>query len=119
MSNIDTMDLVELEDRNVDVLVLLSEWETLVDELSEKEVALYQWKTVYQIKADEIISNTDFKALYGANNQKVRDNHIRNELSDWYENIKDLEFSIDYITRRISYLRELIRCKRVIMEAEQ
>ena len=63
MSNIDTMDLVELEDRNVDVMVLLNEWETLVDELSEKEIALYQWKECYQIKADEIIGNTDFKAL--------------------------------------------------------
>ena len=113
MSNIDTMDLVELEDRNGDVLVLLSEWETLVDELSEKEVALYQWKTVYQIKADEIIGNTDFKALYGANNQKVRDNHVKTELSDWYSIIKELEFSIDWIARRISFLKELIRTKRV------
>ena len=118
MSNIDTMDLVELEDRNVDVMVLLNEWEDLVDELSEKEIALYQWKECYQIKADEIISNTDFKALYGANNQKVRDNHVKEELRDWYDNIKDLEFSIDYIARRISFLKELIRTKRVLMEVK-
>ena len=118
MSNIDTMDLVELEDRNVDVLVLLSEWEDLVDELSEKEIALYQWKECYQIKADEIIANTDFKALYGANNQKVRDNHVKTELSDWYSIIKELEFSIDWIARRISFLRELIRTKTVLMEVK-
>ena len=96
---------------------ILNEWENLIEELSQKEIALYEWKQVYNVKAEEITAHTDFKAIYGANNQKVRDNHIRNELSDWYENIKDLEFSIDYITRRISYLRELIRCKRVIMEA--
>ena len=115
MSNIDTMDLVELEDRNVDVMVLLNEWETLVDELSEKEIALYQWKECYQIKADEIIGNTDFKALYEANNQKVRDNHVKTELSDWHDTIKELEFSIDWIGRRISFLRELVKTKRVLM----
>ena len=96
---------------------ILNEWENLIEELSNKEIALYEWKQVYNIKSEEIIAHTDFKAIYGANNQKVRDNHVRNELTDWYENIKDLEFSIDYITRRISYLRELIKCKRVIMEA--
>ncbi len=118
MSNIDTMDLVELEEHNKDVLVLLGEWEDLVDELSEKELALYQWKTVYQIKADEIIGNTDFKALYGANNQKVRDNHVKTELSDWHDTIKELEFSVDWIGRCISFLRELIRTKRVLMEVK-
>ena len=118
MSNIDTMDLVELEDRNCDVMVLLSEWEDLVDELSEKEIALYEWKSVYQIKADEIGAVTDFKKLYGANNQKVRDNHVKTELSDWYNTIKELEFSIDWIGRRISFLRELIRTKRALMEVK-
>jgi mRNA-degrading endonuclease HigB of HigAB toxin-antitoxin module len=95
---------------------ILNEWENLIEELSQKEIALYEWKQVYNIKSEEITAHTDFKAIYGANNQKVRDNHVRNELADWYENIKDLEFSIDYITRRISYLRELVKCKRTIME---
>ena len=102
-----------------DIEDMLIEWETLVDELSEKEIALYQWKTVYQIKADEIIGNTDFKSLYGANNQKVRDNHVKTELSDWHDTIKELEFSIDWIARRISFLRELVRTKRVLMEVKQ
>ena len=97
---------------------LLSEWEGLVNELSEKEIALYEWKTVYQIRAEEIIQNTDFKALYGANNQKVRDQHVKNELADWYDIIKELEFSIDWISRRIRFLRELVRYKSTIMEVE-
>ncbi len=115
MSNIDVMDLVEMEDKmNIDVL--LSEWESLINELSEKEVALYEWKEIYQIKAMEIEQNTNFKELYGANNQKVRDQHVRNELSDWYDTITDLEFSINYIARRISFLRELVRYKRSLLE---
>lgn len=118
MSNIDVMDLVEMEDKmNIDVL--LGEWESLINELSDKEIALYQWKSVYQIKADEIVAVTDFKALYGANNQKVRDNHVKQELSDWYDTITDLEFSINYIARRISFLKELIKTKRVLMEVKQ
>ena len=95
---------------------LLEHWENLIEELSNKEIALYKWKEIYEIKANEIIEHTDFKELYGANNQKVRDNHVRNELSDWYENIKDLEFSINYLSRRIGYLKELIRTKRSLME---
>ena len=118
MSNLDTMDLVALEDRN-GLLENLSEWSRLVTELSEKEIALYHWKEVYNVKSEEIIANTDFKALYGANNQKVRDNHVKSELSDWYDNIKELEFSIDYLVRRISYLKELIRTKRMLMEIKE
>ena len=96
----------------------LREWEELVNELSEKEIALFKWKEVYEIRAMEIENNTDFKELYGKNNEKVRREHIKNELADWYYTIKDLEFSIAYITRRISFLRELVKCKRTLIEAK-
>ena len=118
MSNIDVMDLVEREDKS-NLELLLNEWEQYIDELSEKEVALYQWKSVYNVKADEIIANTDFKALYGANNQKVRDQHVKEELRDWHNTIKELEFSINWLTHRISYMRELIKTKRVLLEVKQ
>ena len=97
---------------------ILCEWEELTNELTQKEIALFKWKEIYEIKANEIIEHTDFKELYGANNQKVRDNHVRNELQDWYDTIKELEFSINYITRRISFLRELVKCKRVLIQAK-
>lgn len=97
---------------------LLIEWEDLINELSQKEVALFQWKECYNIKSEEIIKETDFKELYGKNNEGIRKQHVRNELTDWYDTIKDLEFSIAYIERRISYLRELIRTKRMIYEAQ-
>ena len=96
----------------------LREWEELVNELSEKEIALFKWKEVYEIRAMEIENNTNFKELYGKNNEKVRREHIKNELSDWHYIIKDLEFSIAYITRRISFLRELVKCKRTLIEAK-
>ena len=96
----------------------LNEWETLINELSEKEIALYEWKTIYNAKATEIEKTTDFKSIYGKNNAEVRKQHIRNELTDWYDTIKDLEFSISYITNRITYLKELIRTQRTLMEVK-
>ena len=83
----------------------MREWDELIHELSDKEVALFKWKEIYEVKANEIIEHTDFKELYGANNQKVRDNHVRNEL-------------IAYIERRISFLRELVKCKRVLLDVK-
>ena len=97
----------------------LEEWSKLVTELSSKEIALYKWKEWYNVKSEEIIQNTDFKELYGKNNEKVRKEHVKQELSEWYETIKGLEFSIDYLNRRIIYLKELIRTKRTIMEVKE
>lgn len=96
----------------------LNEYENLIKELSEKEIALYQWKEVYDINARKIEVTTNFKEIYGKNNAEVRKQHIKEELRDWHDNIKELEFSIDYVARRISFLKELIRTKRTLMEVK-
>ena len=121
MSNLNEEDIAKAleNESNIEVLELLTEWEDLVDELSETEIALFKWKEIYNIKALEIENNTDFKSLYGKNNEKIRKEHIKNELSEWHYNIKDLEFSIDWISRRISLLRETVKVKRVLLEAER
>lgn len=129
MSNLNEEEIAEIIEKwNVgeiivpygdDITDYLSEWENLIEELSVKEVLLYKKKEDYQVKSDEIIKTTDFKELYGANNQTVRNNHVRNVLSADYELIKDLEFSISFIGRRMSFLKELIRVKRVLMEVKQ
>ena len=49
MSNIDTMDLVALEDRN-GLLLNLEEWSRLVTELSEKEVASFLKRNGWDLK---------------------------------------------------------------------
>ena len=94
------------------------EWDNLINELSEKELALVEWKHVYEVKAQEIEDTTDFKALYGRNNADIRKLHIKNELKDWSNTITDLEISIAWITRRISFLRELVKCKRVLLDVK-
>lgn len=96
----------------------LREWESLINELSEKELALIEWKEIYEIKAQSIEDETDFKALYGRNNADIRKLHIKQELKEWSNTITDLEISINWITRRISFLRELVKCKRTLIEVQ-
>ena len=97
---------------DVSVEDLLAEWEDLLLELSQKEVKLYKTKEAYLIAEADIVNNTDFKALYGANNQKVRDNHVKNELSDMVSDMKALEFGINWIRSYIPLLKEVVRCKQ-------
>ena len=129
MSNLNEQEIAEImENGNVGEIVVpygdditdyLSEWENLIEELSVKEVLLYKKKEAYQVMSDKIIEETNFKEIYGKNNAEVRKTHVKNELMTEYETIKALEFSVDWIGRRISFLRELIRVKRTIMESKQ
>ena len=96
---------------DVPVEELLMKWEDLVNELSDKEVELYRLKEAYLIAEADIVNNTNFKELYGANNQKVRDNHVKNELSDMVSDMKALEFGIAWIRSYIPLLKEVIRVK--------
>ena len=75
----------------------LHEWENLINELSEKELALIEWKEIYEIKAQSIEDETDFKAIYGRNNADIRKLHIKQELKEWSNTITDLEISIAWI----------------------
>ena len=97
----------------------LYEYSSLIEELSTKEIKLFKLKEEYQTESDKIIAETDFKELYGKNNAEVRKNHVKEELKGWYLEIKDLEFSIDYISRRIGYLKELIRTKRLLLGVKE
>lgn len=124
MSNIDTMDLVELEDRqlhsiNLSMNDLLVEWEDLLEELSEKEIELTYLKEKIFEKEQLIINETDFKEVYGKNNADVRRNHLLSLMKTDYDNRNTLELSVDWLNRRISFLRELVRTKRVLMEVKQ
>ena len=117
MSNIDTMDLVELEDKKVRSIELpltdlLCEWEDLLEELSEKEIELTYLKEKIFEKEQLIINETDFKEVYGKNNADVRRNHLLSLMKTDYDNRNTLELSVDYCKRRISFIRELIKCKR-------
>ena len=97
----------------------LMEWKNLIEELSRKEVLLYKKKEAYQVMSDKIISETNFKEIYGKNNAEVRKTHVKSKLAGEFDEIKELEFSVNHMGRRISYLKELIRTKRVLMEVKR
>lgn len=129
MSNLNEEEIAEIMEKgNVGEIVVpygdditdyLTEWENLIEELSVKEVLLYKKKEAYQVMSDKIIAETNFKELYGKNNESVRKNHVKDELSDIVSELKTLEFSIDYIKRRISFLKQLIHTKTVLLEVKE
>lgn len=92
------------------------EWENLIDELSRKEVEYYMLKETYNTLSEDIIATTDFKELYGKNNETVRKNHVKHELADIVKDLKTYEFSINYLTRRISFLKAMTYMKIGMVE---
>ena len=94
------------------------EWNQLIEELSDKEINLFYKKEAYQVASDKIIEETDFKELYGKNNQDIRKQHVKKELKNEYAEIKDLEFSIDFLKRRITFLKYLVRAKTATLGVE-
>ena len=97
---------------DIPVDVLLMEWEDLVTELSAKEVAYFNLKEYYESESHHLETTVDFKELYGKNNADVRKHHIKMELSDVYDEMKDLEFGINWIRQYIPLLKEVIRSKQ-------
>lgn len=93
------------------------EWEVAIEELKVKETERINLKETYSQLEQEIIDNTDFKELYGANNQKVRDNHVRNELKDLIDKKHDLELRINYLIRRIDFIKSLMRMQGILLES--
>ena len=99
----------------------LEEWTRMITELCDKEVELKELKEEYATKEFEIVymSNIDFKSLYGSTSEKVRKQHASDELKVYKHRIDDLEFCVNYLTRRIMFLKELIRTKRTLMEIKE
>ena len=92
------------------------EWAKAIEELEKKSKTLLNLKETYAQMEQKIIDETDFKELYGANNQKVRDNHVKNELKDLVDERNDLEIRVDYLKRRIDYIRNIMAMQRALIE---
>ena len=100
---------------------LIREYEELLIELSDKETEYMRLKEQYNSKEFEIVymSDINFKELYGSTSEKVRKQHASVELKPLKDELNGLELSIDYLKRYISFLRELISTKRILMEVKQ
>ncbi len=105
------------KDESVTIDDYFKEWESAIIELSEKEVDLINLKELYSEQEQEILSNTDFKELYGANNDKVRKNHIKKELKSLEDAKNDLIVSIDYLKRRIDFIKNIMAMQRTLIDS--
>ena len=109
---------------NAPVMDNLTEWSCLVTELSSNEIELYNKKEDYNVSSEKLLEDaakekaeTDYdviKEKYGGNNDKTRKKYVKDALADEAMELKQLEWSIDYIKRRISFLKQLIHTKTVL-----
>lgn len=93
------------------------EWERAINEANAKTKTLLDIKETYTQMEQDIIDNTDFKELYGANNQKVRDNHVKNELKDLVDERHDLELRIEYLKMRIGFIKSVLSMQRALIDS--
>ncbi len=135
--DLDFKDLIEEIDSELDgdssinefVLDNCSEWSNLITELSYKEIELYNKKNEYKTKSDKLLEEARklkeeteediIKDKYGGNNDKTRAKYVKESLTQESEHIKNLEFSIDYIRRRISYLKALVPAKTALIKVKK
>lgn len=85
-----------------------AEYDLLLENVEVGETRLSTLKDYYNRKEIEIITKTDFKKIYGANNDKIRKQHIKTVLKNTSNDIKSLEQSLDANKRRISFLKRVI-----------
>lgn len=97
-----------------------SEWFELVEELSDKEIDLINLKETYNQKEFEIVyldKTIDWKGLYGSAAEKVRKQHTTKELQALVDAKNDLQISIDYLKRRIEYIKSLTNMQMALIDA--
>ena len=106
----------------------LIEWNRILKRLNKSTRRLATIKEEYKNKSDEILAKARkikededidiIKDKYGGNNDKTRKKYVEEELSDLINERKELDFQIAEDNRRIVYLKELIRTKRMILQAQ-
>lgn len=127
----ETYESVEEEDTSIEEFVLDNciEWSNILTDLTHKEKQLYQLKEDYQIKSDKILEDARkhldetgediIKQAYGGNNDKIRKQYVKDKMVEDDKKIKDLEFTIDHLKRRLTYLKSLVNVKVAIMESKK
>ena len=95
------------------------EWEKLVDELHEDERKYLALKRYYDDRETSVLVSTDFKKIYGANNDKIRKHHIQKKLKNTINDKDNLKLKIDDCQRRIDFLKACVALKIELMRLEE
>ena len=97
---------------------ILTKWARLINELKDDEAKLLTLKKYYELRESHIINKTNFKKLYGANNDKVRKAHVKKELENTVEQKEQLELKIEDRKRKISFLKAATYAQIEIMRLQ-
>ena len=89
---------------------IIDEWNKAIKELSQKEKKLLHVKDEYSQKKFNIkyVDDIDFKKLYGRANDDTREHHIKITLKELIDEKNELELRVDYLNRRISFLKAVL-----------
>lgn len=104
---------IDCSSLEVPVNVLVDEYEKLIWELTGKEIRLTEVETELADKEFNIkyVEDIDFKELYGKANDDVRKHHVKLVLADLIKQKTDLELSVSFLKREISFLKKVIQIK--------
>ena len=86
---------------------MFTEYKELIDRLSQAEIEYLNTRREYDKKEFEIITTFDFKGEYGKDNEKIRQGHIKEVLSDLLLKKDALSLEIEALKRQIRY-QELV-----------
>lgn len=86
---------------------MFSEYKELIDRLSQAEIDYLNTRREYDKREFEIITTFDFKGEYGNDNEKIRQGHIKEVLSDLLLKKDALSLEIEALKRSIRY-QELV-----------
>jgi len=88
---------------------MFTEYKELIDRLSQAEIEYLNTRREYDKKEFEIITTFDFKGEYGKDNEKIRQGHIKEVLSD-------LLLKKDALSLEIEALKRMIRYQELVIE---
>lgn len=104
-----------------------NEWNNCIEELTEKEREKINLKESFSKLEEKILADAKkikdetgediIKAKYGGNNDKTRKKYVEDELKEEKDKKNDLTLRIDYLKRRIDFLKELMRIEGILIDA--
>ena len=94
-------------------------WDNMINELSLKEARYNRLKDKYDNDEFEIVyvADIDFKGMYGSTSETVRRKHAKKMLKLLDKEISDLELSINYLKRMISFLKHVLVIRSEVVKA--
>lgn len=105
----------EFKEHSEKVMELLKVREERKKELKECAEELLELESRWRNKSNNIILNTDFKSLYGKDNEHIRNAHLNTEIPDISDkieieksNVKYLEMDINQIDKEINVHNKIL-----------